>query len=262
MRFRLPLPATLLVALACAAVPALSAARPAPIRAAATPQIFGISPARGEQGASLTLVLQGTRFEHGATVSLGEGISVTEAVVSGRGVRALLDHILTLRIEIAADAEPGPRDVTVTNPGGETAVAPAAFEVVAPPPVPRPDLAGTWKKVKVRSIPGRRGAEGSTLFTGTLQVANSGAAAARSFVVRFVAAETADGEGALPLGKPKKVAHRLKPGARHTVKLKARLPRSALDPTGKYLLALLDSTDRVEEGDEQNNAVAFALPVP
>lgn len=60
-----------------------------------------------------------------ATVDFGEGITVGEVTVDG-------DELSTT-IDIDVTATPGPRDVTVTNPGSDPGVLEGGFEVLAPP---------------------------------------------------------------------------------------------------------------------------------
>jgi hypothetical protein len=65
-------------------------------------------------------------LDHDAVLDLGPGISV------GR-VNVLDLRTLTAIIDIAPDAEPGARDVAVTNPGGDPGVLAGGFEVLAAP---------------------------------------------------------------------------------------------------------------------------------
>ncbi|MCL0092977.1 Ig-like domain-containing protein [Dehalococcoidia bacterium] len=93
------------------------------------PTIERVVPDSGIQGATVDVVISGEHFTGAMAVSFGEGITVNRfAVVSPTRIDA--------NISIAADAEAGPRDVSVTTPGG-TGVLPGGFTVrdVTPPAV-------------------------------------------------------------------------------------------------------------------------------
>ncbi|HYS16063.1 MAG TPA: S8 family serine peptidase, partial [Candidatus Binatia bacterium] len=91
------------------------------------PIIGSISPDRANLGASLTVTVRGVNFEPGASVSFGAGVTVSSmAVVSSTQV--------SVALEIATMAPVGPRDVTITNPGGQSTTRPGGFTVVMPPP--------------------------------------------------------------------------------------------------------------------------------
>ena len=90
------------------------------------PIIASISPDRGIVGTSLTVTVNGINFEPGVSVSFGAGVTVTSTtVVSSRE--------LAVAIEIPTLADAGPRDVTVTNPGGQTGTRAGGFTVTLPP---------------------------------------------------------------------------------------------------------------------------------
>jgi len=91
------------------------------------PIIGSISPDRANLGASLTVTVRGVNFEPGASVSFGAGVTVSSmTVVSSTQV--------SVALEIATMAPVGPRDVTITNPGGQSTTRPGGFTVVMPPP--------------------------------------------------------------------------------------------------------------------------------
>jgi hypothetical protein len=91
------------------------------------PSISSVSPSAGVLGTSLTVTIAGTSFQPGATVSFGAGVTVSSTtVVSATQISAALG--------IATGATIGPRDVTVTNPDGQSAVRPGGFAVQPPPP--------------------------------------------------------------------------------------------------------------------------------
>ncbi|MCL0090882.1 Ig-like domain-containing protein, partial [Dehalococcoidia bacterium] len=93
------------------------------------PTIERVVPDSGIQGATVDVVIWGEHFTGAMAVSFGEGITVNRfAVVSPTRI--------DVNISIAADAEAGPRNVSVTTPGG-TGVLPGGFTVrdVTPPKV-------------------------------------------------------------------------------------------------------------------------------
>src|SRR5262245_50991206 len=91
------------------------------------PVITSISPGRGTQGTSLTVTLGGVNFETGATVSFGAGITVGNPTV-------VSSTQLTVPVTIGATATVGARDVTVTNPSGQSGTRSGGFTVMPPPP--------------------------------------------------------------------------------------------------------------------------------
>src|SRR5881296_268994 len=91
------------------------------------PIIAGVSPKRGTLGTSLTVTVNGINFQPGATASFGADITVTSMTV-------VSSTQLSVALAIAATANPGPRDVTVTNPGGQTVTRAGGFTVLPPPP--------------------------------------------------------------------------------------------------------------------------------
>jgi hypothetical protein len=82
---------------------------------------------RGSTGTSFTATIDGTGFQSGGTVSFGTGITAS-------GVTFVSATRLTATLAIATDAALGPRDVSVTNPGGATGTLSAGFTVTEPPP--------------------------------------------------------------------------------------------------------------------------------
>src|SRR5437867_7277 len=91
------------------------------------PIIAGVSPKRGTLGTSLTVTVNGINFQPGATASFGADITVTSMTV-------VSSTQLSVALAIAATENPGPRDVTVTNPGGQTATRVGGFTVLPLPP--------------------------------------------------------------------------------------------------------------------------------
>src|SRR3989442_108058 len=89
---------------------------------------FGsVSPSSGVQGASLTVTVTGANFQAGASVGIGDGISVISTTVDSSAE-------LSVALVIGAPAAMGARDVTVSNPDGQTVVLTGGFTVTPPPP--------------------------------------------------------------------------------------------------------------------------------
>ncbi|HEV8397732.1 MAG TPA: S8 family serine peptidase, partial [Vicinamibacterales bacterium] len=84
--------------------------------------VTAVTPNQGTAGAAVPVTIDGTGFVSGATVSAGAGITVSNVafVSSAR---------LTATFTIGSGASAGPRDVTVTNPGGASAIRPGGFTV-------------------------------------------------------------------------------------------------------------------------------------
>jgi subtilisin family serine protease len=92
-----------------------------------TPLIGTIVPSVGSLGASLAVTISGANFQADATATFGAGITVNNTTVNDATQ-------LTANITIAPTATLGYRDVTVSNPGGQSATRAGAFRVVPPPP--------------------------------------------------------------------------------------------------------------------------------
>ena len=86
------------------------------------PTIASVSPSSGAPGASLTVSVTGTNFQAGASASFGAGVTVTSTTV-------VSSTQLSVALAIATTAALGPRDVTVSNPDGQSAVSPGGFTV-------------------------------------------------------------------------------------------------------------------------------------
>ena len=94
----------------------------------AMPTIGSVTPSIGAQGANLTVTVAGTGFQPGATASFGAGITISSTTV-------VSSTQLSVAISIATAATVGPRDVTVTNPDGQSVIRSNGFTVQSPPPV-------------------------------------------------------------------------------------------------------------------------------
>jgi len=85
------------------------------------PSISSVSPNHGAQGQTLTVTISGTRFTGATAVSFGSRINVNSFTVDS-------DNQITANISIASNAGLGPRNVSVTTPGG-TSTLMAGFTV-------------------------------------------------------------------------------------------------------------------------------------
>jgi hypothetical protein len=97
------------------------------------------------------VTVSGTNFQSGATLSVRAGVTVT-------GVTVPSATQLQATLTIATDAVVGPRDVTVTNPGGASATLAGGFGVTVPgpppPPPPPPGMTVVWNgKIRDRVGP-------------------------------------------------------------------------------------------------------------
>lgn len=82
-------------------------------------------PARGQGAAAVPATVTGSEFQPGATVSLGDGVVVTDVV-------RVSATTLSFSVAVAGDAVPGPREITVTNPDGGAGTC-ACFAVTPRP---------------------------------------------------------------------------------------------------------------------------------
>jgi subtilisin len=91
------------------------------------PFIGSIVPAVGTIATTLNVAISGANFQSGTTATFGAGITVNSTTVSSA-------TDLTVNITIAPTAALGSRDVSVSNPGGQTTTRPGGFKVMPPPP--------------------------------------------------------------------------------------------------------------------------------
>src|SRR2546425_9272742 len=91
------------------------------------PTIGSVSPSSGVQGASLTVTVTGANFQAEASAGFGAGITVSSTTVVSSAQ-------LSVALVIGAPAAIGARDVTVSNPDGQTVVLTGGFTVTPPPP--------------------------------------------------------------------------------------------------------------------------------
>lgn len=88
-----------------------TATKPQSFGVFAPPTIATISPSQGIQGQTITFIITGTHLIGATTVDLGSGITVT-------GFNVDSDTQARVTIAIGDSAASGPRDVSVTTPGG------------------------------------------------------------------------------------------------------------------------------------------------
>jgi hypothetical protein len=91
------------------------------------PSVLGAFPNNGAPTARKAVVVTGDGFRDGLTVDFGAGVAVDS-------VTSVSWSELTAHISIAADAEYGSRDITVTNPNGKQGVGVGLFAVVEDDP--------------------------------------------------------------------------------------------------------------------------------
>jgi glucose/arabinose dehydrogenase len=91
------------------------------VLAAGALAVTSVEPSSSPRRTTLTVTISGAGFDAGATVSFGKKIKVRSVtVVSPTELRAEIN---------VKKAKRGPRDVTVTNPGGESATCSGCFTV-------------------------------------------------------------------------------------------------------------------------------------
>jgi len=146
---------------ATALLPAISTiAVPTPLAAQSlgVPTLTGISPLSGTTGSTVDVTLTGTGF--GTTVQVS-GTGVTASILTETPTS------LVARVVIAANATPGPRNVTVTTAGGTS--SPLTFTIN--PGVPTLTAVSPAKGVRGTTVPvtitGSNFVSGSTTITGT-----------------------------------------------------------------------------------------------
>ena len=87
--------------------------------------IDSVSPSSGKRGATLTVIVTGTGFQPGATITINGGsITTTTTFISSTQ--------LSVRVTIASNAFTTTRSVTVSNPNGAGSAAKSNAFSVAP----------------------------------------------------------------------------------------------------------------------------------
>ena len=87
------------------------------------PEVYSVEPTSGQPKDQLTVTIFGANFKDRPSVDFGERIVVQQ-------VTFVSASQLEVRIMVHNLAEPGPRDVTVTNPDGQSATLPDGFTVL------------------------------------------------------------------------------------------------------------------------------------
>jgi len=87
------------------------------------PEVYSVEPNSGQPKNRFTVTIFGANFKDIPSVDFGERIVVQQ-------VTFVSASQLEVRIMVHNLAEPGPRDVTVTNPDGQSATLPAGFTVL------------------------------------------------------------------------------------------------------------------------------------
>ncbi|MEQ8818872.1 MAG: thrombospondin type 3 repeat-containing protein [Sumerlaeia bacterium] len=87
--------------------------------------VTAVTPPRGTQGTRLNMTIFGRNFNGGAMARFGSGITLVGQPIVRSG------NELSLTIDISPGAVTGPRNVTVVNPDGTSAVLPGSFTVLA-----------------------------------------------------------------------------------------------------------------------------------
>ncbi|MFN3652549.1 MAG: CARDB domain-containing protein [Armatimonadota bacterium] len=225
------------------------------------PILFSVSPSSAAQGETLEVQITAGDVQQNATVSFGEGITTDSLVVNGSP--GTVSQTLVANITVAADAAPGTRSVTLSNPDGQTATLANSFTVTGGTAPGKPDLTGAWtRNPSYKYQAGSRPGKGTFYLSGTFQVSNTGAEKARKYSVVFFLSTTQGIEGALPLGKAFSFKKGLKAGGATTIKLKkVALKEKRGNPSAKYVIAVLDPAGTVDESDEADNTIAFG-PLP
>jgi hypothetical protein len=86
------------------------------------PEIVAVFPAYGVLGETKEISLSGKGFQEGATISFGNGVSLSD-------INRLKSTLFTAKLTIDPDAVPGERDITVKNPDGHQSAKKGGFTV-------------------------------------------------------------------------------------------------------------------------------------
>jgi hypothetical protein len=95
------------------------------------PLIRRLLPNTGRAGETVSVKIHGRDFQEGATVAFEPGPQGEEDVTVLGDPVLTSDRLLEISIQIDGEATPGPRDVTVTNPGDQSDVLEEGFEILA-----------------------------------------------------------------------------------------------------------------------------------
>jgi hypothetical protein len=92
------------------------------------PTLSSVNPSSGGQGQNLSATLTGSNFQSGASCTFGAGITVNSCSFNSASQ-------LTASITISSTATLGSRNITVTNPDGQSGTLSNAFSVTAAPAI-------------------------------------------------------------------------------------------------------------------------------
>jgi glucose/arabinose dehydrogenase len=84
--------------------------------------VTGCEPSSASKKQTLTVVVSGVGFQPGLTISFGEKIKILSTTVNS-------STSISVEIKVKKKAQRGPRDITVTNPGGQPVVGSSLFTV-------------------------------------------------------------------------------------------------------------------------------------
>ncbi|MGH2733644.1 MAG: IPT/TIG domain-containing protein [Actinomycetota bacterium] len=87
------------------------------------PEVTSVEPSSLQQDDTATVTLTGQGFAPGARLDFGDSIGVA--------VNSINPSAIVAEINISRNAAVGPRDVSVTNPDGQTGTRPQAFQVTS-----------------------------------------------------------------------------------------------------------------------------------
>jgi hypothetical protein len=203
-----------------------------------TPSVTSVSPGTGLPGQSIAPVtITGASFQSGATAGFGAGVTVGSVTVNSATQ-------ITASISIATSAAPGPRAVTVTNPGGQNGALANGFTIGA-----SVDLVES----SLTNPPSTAVLGGSFSVTDT--TTNQGATGAGITTTRYyLSTTTSKNASAIALTGSRSVGT-LGAGGTSTGTVAVTVPSNAVLGT-YYLIACADDLNAVAETNEANNCLA------
>ena len=203
-----------------------------------TPSVTSVSPGTGLPGQSIAPVtITGASFQSGATVGFGAGVTVQNVTVNSAAQ-------ITASITIGATAAPGPRAVTVTNPGGQNGALANGFTVGASVDLVESSLTN----------PPSTGVVGGS-FSITDTTTNQGATGAGVTTTRYYLSTTSSkSASAIALTGSRSVVA-LGAGGTSTGTIAVTVPSGTVVGT-YYLIACADDLNAVAETNEANNCLA------
>lgn len=141
-------------------------------------------------------------------------------------------------------------DISGTNPTISVAMDSDKTVIAVFGPTPLPDLTGQWHDFQVFKFTGR-----TTILRAFLRLSNIGEAeATNGFKISYYL--SADGQSLDTLLNSRTITLNLTAGSSREI-LFARYVPSSISIAGKYLIAVIDSEEKVIEKDETNNKIVF-----